>query len=297
MPSVRQYIKPLTKLSKEQWKALLARIVEKGKAPLGKKFPPYSEQLATEGKLNLSGADYLLKHFEPPIQKNLGTLAKDIPLGSGEVRRTFERLPIEEARARYLANPGEYVSPSSSGGTSIKEILQGLPPGSPEELAAGIGYKRVNLQPILTPGMRQAQGVMSKIVRGEDIRRKLGTLGVSLKDIAPGVKPEQFLAEKGLSTKSPPIDELIQLAAKAEDIWKSNMGVGGGRSVGAHLWERFRQSQVGGIQQAYKNGKEYFLASYLKWSRDPSKYAKSHPREARLLEQYEKVYTPKGGIE
>ena len=57
-------IKPIIKLTKEQWREVLRRVFEK------------------EVKLTLKAAGELMK-YEPPVTREMGTLARDIPIGVG----------------------------------------------------------------------------------------------------------------------------------------------------------------------------------------------------------------------
>lgn len=263
MPRVPKIVvEPLVKLSKEQWKAYVARMLAEG----GRK----------EWKITPEVASRMFKRFEPPVEKEVGTLFTKGPEG---LPKSAERLPIEQARAKYFENPEEYLTPTTYA-PPMKEVAK-VPVGSPEELAAGVAYNRVKSVPIIPPSIGKAQRTIQGELQDQAMVQQLRNVGVSLEDIRPGVTPRQALAEKGIrptEAAMPPIVEQIQVALIADRIWKD---MGGARSMGGKLWEMYRESS----RQAphIKTGRDYFISCLIRWQQDPVKFAKAHPREANLI--------------
>ena len=263
----RAAIKPLVKLTKEQLKELLKRVFEKEARPLTAK---------TGGGL--------MSEVEPPVEQEMGTLFKDLPELGGYRR---EQLPIGEARARYFAAPEEYMTPTLEG-PSAKVLSQRPTQGmSPEELAEAISYERWKFKPIIPPSTQRSMGA---IMRGETIAGEealLGRAGISFEDIRPGVKVRQVLAEKGLPTKvsKPPVEEVIKVAGAADALWKA---MGGARSAEGKRWNQLLKNTTGVIKQHFTTGRDYFISSFYRWKKDPMKFSKSHPREARMFESMRK---------
>jgi len=232
-------IKPIIKLTKEQWREVLRRVFEK------------------EVKLTPKAVGELMK-YEPPVTREMGTLARDIPIGVGEAVRGFERLPIEEARAKYFASPESYVTPSAVE-PSVKEMAALPPPGSPlgaSEMAKRIAYERLNFEPIIPPRTQQAAGV---------IRKEAGASAAEV----------------------PPVAQVVQTALIGDSLWKE---IGGTRSVAGKRWQELLNSSRGAVKSHFKTGRDYFISSYYRWKQDPLKFRKNYPREAKLLEQAQKIF-------
>jgi hypothetical protein len=265
----RYPIKPLIQLSKEQWKVLLERVMQK------------------EGKFTTRAAGAVMSRpFEPPVEREVGALFRDVPMGAGEVTRQAERLPIAEARAKYLANPEQYVTPSIS--APEMKVMSQVPPGSSEELAAGLAYERVKQVPIVPQASRTAR-VMSKEIESQELEGAVRRLGVNPEDIRPGVKPQTIIEEMGRKPSEmvtvPPAAELASDAMVADQLWKS---MGGGRSLGSKVWEMFRSSSR---QKSHINtSRDYFISSFVRWKQAPKHFTKAYPREAKVLNQLWKEF-------
>ena len=262
----------LTKPSKEQWREILKRVFEK------------------EIKLTPKAVGELMK-YEPPVAREMGTLFKDVPTGVGEAIRRPERLPIEEARAKYFASPESYVTPGAVE-PSVKEMAALPPPGSPlgaSEMAKRVAYERLNFQPIIPPGARQAAGVIRGEAGAAEKEALLKRAGLTLEDIRPGVKPEQVLAEKGIQTgvEVPPVAQVVQTALIGDSLWK---GIGGTRSIAGKRWQELLDSSRGAVKTHFTTGRDYFISSYYRWKQDPSKFRKNYPRESKLLEEAQKTF-------
>lgn len=272
-------IAPTVKLSQAQWRALLTRSMER--------------EGRTTFNVTEKSAERMFSRFEPPVTKEVGTLFKDMPMGGGEVSRTSERLPIAEARAKYFSSPEEYVTPKTWA-PPLKQVER-VAPGAPEELAGSMAYSRVKNVPIVPPGVASAQRTIQAGAKQEEVQAALKRAGIAEEDLRPGVRPEQVLAEKGvqLGVEQPPIAQQVQTALIADQLWKES---GGGRSWVAKVWEQYRASS----RQAphIKTGRDYFISSFVKWREDPSKFARAHPREGKLLNKlWAEFETSLGGVE
>jgi len=233
------FTKPLVTWTKAQWREVLKRAFEK------------------KGILTPKTAEALMK-YEPPVSREMGTLYKNIPVGGGEAIRRPERLPIAEARAKYFANPEEYITPGVAE-PSAKEMAMLPPPSSPlgaSEMAKRVAYERLDFKPIIPAGTQQAAGV---------IRKEVGTAAAEV----------------------PPVAEVVQTALIGDSLWK---GIGGTRSVAGKRWQELLDSSRGAVKSHFTTGRDYFISSYYRWKQDPSKFRKNYPRESKLLEEAQKAF-------
>jgi len=249
-------LKPLVKLTKEQWEALIKRTMEK----------------QTGKGIEKQAAENIMGFFEPPVERRIGALHRNIPIEaepgvpSGETIPSIVRLPIEEARAKYFANPELYTP-----GTGAPEVrrLRMVPPGSPEELARGVAYERIKQEPIVPSRIAQTRSTISKTLESE------------------AVTPEAVKLAESVNLQ-------LQAALVADQLWRD---MGGGRSMGAKVWEMYRKSsrQAPHIHSA----RDYFVSSFVRWRNDPAKFERAYPREAKVLKQlwseFEQSLTPATG--
>jgi len=232
MPKIS--IKPLFKLSKAQWQHVMSRVLEK-----------------EGGKLTPRGGEFIMDKFAPPVEKEIGTLRSKVPMFEGatedEMKTITERLPIGEARAKYLSSPGQYMSPGPVGPSA--KVLRQVQPGSSEELASGLAYEKLRESPLIPRELSRGMSVIKR-----DIPELAGREATS---------------------------ERAQLAAVAEQLWKD--AVGGGRSMGGKMFENLRNSSR---QRSHiKNAKDYFISSFVRWKQDATGFKRAYPREAKILEQ------------
>lgn len=251
-------------LTKEQWKVFLERILQR------------------RGLTQRAAGAIMDRPFEPPVTREVGTLYRDVPIGAGEIIRRVERLPIEEARAKYLAAPEQYVSPRTW--SPEARVLRVVEPGSPEELAAGIAYERVKEVPLLPPIPKSAK-VMQRDIEAQELESAVSRLGIRPEDVRPGVSLKTVIEEAGRKPKDmitvPPAQELAALAEIADQIWKD---MGGSRSSGGKAWELLRMTQRR-PEPHIRSARDYFISCFLRWKQAPRKFTNTHPKEARLLEQ------------
>lgn len=243
MPRVN--IKPVLKLTKEQGKALIERL------------------MAKEGKLTPKVANELLK-YEPPVERSMGILHKDLPIGVGESTRKSEILPLGEARAKYFADPEAYSNPSM--GAPSAKVLRKVEPGSPEELASGLAYERNKFSPIVPYTVKQASKVSKQTIKDMVIENPKMTKDVAL----------------------PPAQEMLSHAVIADNMWKLMTGRAGSRSMAAKVWENLNQASR--LKSQGWSTRDYFINSYTRFKRDPKKFVKTFPREARILDQMEREF-------
>lgn len=261
-------VKPLIQLSKEQWKVLLERVMEK------------------EGRLTKRAAGAVMSRpFKPPGEKTYGELIKRRALGGGEVEEAVERLPIEEARAKFMEAPSEYrpgwIAPKA-------KVMRAVEPGSSEELAAGLAYERVKQAPIIPAGGPTARKMQQEL-ESQELEAATRRLGINPEDVRPGVNLKTVIEEQGRKPSEmitvPEAAELASDAMVADQLWKS---MGGGRSMGAKVWEGFRSSsrQKGHIH----NARDYFISSFVRWKQAPKHFGRNYPREAKVLDQLWKEF-------
>lgn len=204
-------VRPLIKLSKQQYKVLAERVIQK------------------EGEISRGAVDEIMQ-YAPPAEKTMGNLTtKSTERGM----ETFERLPIAEARAKYYSNP-DLFTPGRAGPPA--RVVRPSVPGEPAEIGRGVSYELEKTATVDTPKAR--------------IDHLMTT----------------------------PIAEITSDSAHADRLWAM---LGGGRSVGGKLWERYRASsrQKASIDTA----KDYFNSCFVRWKAQPKDFAKKHPREAKIL--------------
>jgi hypothetical protein len=274
-----KYLEPLTKLTKEQWKAVVRRLMDK------------------EGRLTESLANRIMK-TEPPVEAAMGRLEQAVPTGSvgqqispgrflGETRPFIENLPIEEARARYFAAPEKYRAPSLYGEPSAKVLEQFGPGPETGAFARDIAYTRQKFQPIIPSSTRSAASLLRGEAEEEVTSTGLQRFGLTEEDVRPEMPIKQFLKSRGVSIKeeAPAIVEVLQTALLADTLWKS---FGGGRSAEGHLWEAYRSSS--NLKHKFATRRDYFISSFSRWRQDPGQFAKKYPREAKLLKKLWNVF-------
>jgi len=255
-------VKPLIKLSKEQYKVLLERLIRKA------------------GKFTYKAAGAVMNRpFEPPVTREVGTLYKRMAEGEG---LTAEQLPIEEARAKFAAAPPQTYVGETWGAPEAK-VMSTVAPGSPEELAAGLAYERVKQVPIVRPVSRTAR-VMQRDIEATELEAAIRRLGINPEDVRPGVKLQTIIEEQGRKPRDmitvPPAAELASDAKIADRLWKN---MGGTKSVSAKVWDIFRSTQR--REEHIRTTRDYFISSFVRWRQAPRKFANTHPNEARVLDQ------------
>jgi hypothetical protein len=279
-----------TKLSQWQWKKLLWRVMQK-----------------EGGRLTEDTAKELMEKGGPYTERTLGALYGPHPnpsLAEAGVRSP-EYLPIDEARAKYYQNPEQYIPGGSR--PPVDELKQ-VPQFSPEDFAAGIAWRRNKFAPVVPPQVRGAMGVMNRDITQTGAEKQLGQMGLAPEDVQPS--PEKFLKQQGVEPPSGELKQVLGDALEADQIWREmaggagtpeadqlmvaqSAGWGGSRTrttAATQLWQRLLDLQSGGVKQAFKNPKDWFMASWGRFKRNPAEFEKKHPREAGLLRRIKQLY-------
>jgi hypothetical protein len=102
--------------------------------------------------------------------------------------------------------------------------------------------------------------------------------------MAPPAAPYLRLPPEKGSMELTPVEEQIQAALIADQLWKVG---GGSKSIGARVWSDLAKSSG---SRHLETPHDYFVSSFVKWSNDPVKFKKMKPREANLIEQLAAVF-------
>jgi len=244
MPSV----KPLIRLSKAQMRRVIQRIMEK------------------EGRLTPKAVSKIMR-YEPPVEREVSTLRRIIPetpmpgAAPEEVmpmsRVETMRLPTEEARQMYMEAPEQFLKPTGAGPPMVR--LRQVPPGSPEEFAAGIAYERIKEVPVL--------------------ERPLPAIKSAPQTIAPAAQP--------VTPPAAPLAAEEALKARATELWQQ---IGGGRSAVGKLFKHYLNAQRAAIKKTFPTASDYFTHCYMRFKIDPKQFKRAYPREAKVLEHIAKTF-------
>lgn len=273
MGNLNTLIKPITRLTKEQWKTIVMRTMAR------------EDKVGGSGLLRAMTDELHEGNIQPDAIKKVGELG--VPTPGGNIKTV--RLPIEEARARYFANPDDYIAGGYAPQVSQVTTSPAQPPmGVPEDMVFGglrdIAVERVKQVPIVPPRLTNTRRSIEKGYMLKEAEDRLAQKGIGLNDVDPNVNPARALEEQGVKLKKdevlPPVGQLTQSALIADQLWKD---MGGGRSSGARVWELYRKSSRQSSHIA--NGRDYFISSFIRWKENPGKFVKSYPREAKLLNQ------------
>lgn len=257
--------KPRIKLTEPQFKELMRRALNR-----------------EGGKLTEPTAAEMMK-FEPPMEEKMGTLYKHTMTPAGMPSMKMERYPIEQAREMYAKNPETYVA-SRFGAPATNELSVAAGEG---DLAERIAYKRVKDLPVVQSKPYESR-FAGKELEQESYAQQLQQVGVSPEGLMPDAKLAQVYASKTGEAPYVPqtpatitrAQQLAGIAAEASELWKF---VGGGRGMTAKAFELYRKSS----RQAphIKDSRDYFTSCFIKFKEAPDKFAKAHPREAKIFNQ------------
>ncbi|MCL6441684.1 MAG: hypothetical protein K6T27_09365 [Thermoleophilum sp.] len=259
------------KLTKTQQKELLRRLLER------------------EGKPTYRTLAKLTHVTEPATEVEVGRLWQRMP-GAPEVLTPIT-LPIEEARALYAAHPEEYIlRPPGPTAREVAVLPAQYPEAvAPSEWAKRVAYERVKEVPIKPSA--HAESVVRRTLVGESREAEAMGLGIRLEDIRPGVKIETVISEKKgylAEPELPPAQVLSAIAEKAAALWKF---IGGGRSLAGKMFDEYRKASSWAKSNPYiKDARDYFTSCYTRYVKDPVKFERSWPREAKLIKEYERQY-------
>lgn len=250
-------IKPITKITESQWKAILERtIMREGK----------SVGVPSTLKPELTAA---MEGTVPPMERTLGRLYKPDLRPGMEGSAIPEDLPWEAAKAKFMADPSAYLNKRASI-PPAKHLGFGMEPGAPQDVSqalapemppVGMTYESIKYKPIMSSGEVKAQKAIETIMKEE------------------GGPP-------------PKIDQLVQDAAIFDIMWKQT---GGMRAAGGKLWEMYWKGSNKANSEIINTPKDYFLWCATNWKKNPTWFESKFPREAKMLKRYwQEVTTPEG---
>jgi hypothetical protein len=268
------YLKPLAKLTKEQMKAVLERIVANRNTP---KLAPKT------GGMDPTMARRML---DMPMQKeNVYGQLLDRANPDKPITKT---MPIKEAMSAYMEDPMRYGQLPV--GPPAKHVYAEPPTGGMEfgnlgDLSRGIATERMKFANPVPASVRGNQARITQELTGADEqalqRQRLMTPNTQRSELPKHVKiPEQQMGD------------VIGLAVRLEDLWQA---MGGGRSASANMWKMYLSgsNQKGKV----KTAKDYFIASAVRNHNDPEMMAKHYPREKKLLDNMKAVYREQTGMD
>mgnify|MGYP006883563382 CR=1 FL=1 len=242
------FIKPITKLSESQWRAILERtIMREGK----------SVGVPSSLKPSLTQA---MEGTAPPAERVMGRLYKPDLRPGFEGAAVPEDLPWEAAKAKYLADPSAYLNKRASI-PPAKHLGFGMEPGSPQDVSQalvpglepkGVVYESLKYKPVVGAGEAKAQKAIESIFKEE------------------GGPP-------------PKVEQLVQDAAVFDIMWKQ---IGGMRSAGGKLWEMYWKGSNKAKSETINTARDYFLWCATQWKKNPTWFKSKYPREVKMLERY-----------
>lgn len=248
MPKIPE---PVVKLTKQQWEGLIKRLMKRE----GAAFQKIPERIDDISQL-LPRARNLITRREPPVEQTYGRLLESrsveelkqaVAEGTTKQRLRGQMLPIEDAQAAYLNQPGKFlpVRPSSPG----KILKVGIEEGAPSEIYPGLGFEKAKFKSVLP----------------QSIERSVST----------------ERAATPLASTIPQTDQL-KSAWEGDIIWTRI--IGGLRSIPGKLWKSlFEQSRS---RRGHANAREYFIAQYSRWKTSPETFARNQPRESNFMKSF-----------
>lgn len=260
------YLKPITKATPEQMRAILERIVARKS---GTRLVPDT------GGMNPVAAREMLQH-EPPVERTYGQL-----LDKGNPDKPITRtLPIDEAMNTYMNNPDRYGTLPV--GPSAKHVYATDPGGlyDSSRLGEGIAMERMKFQNPVPSSVRSNQASITRELLGQNV------------PAPPTMEPQGVVKSAVKKLPESEIGNVLGMAARLEDLWRS---MGGGRSGVANMWKQYLLGSS--EKNKIKNAKDYFIASAIRNHNDPAMMAKRYPREKRLLDNMKSVYRENMGID
>lgn len=237
-------IKPIIKLTKQQWKGLMERVLER---PGAIEKTPFNQMTKTQQSL--------VFRREPPAEAMYGRLRdaeskraaeEAVRVGAPTVKLRGKTLPLEEARAAYLAEPEKYI-PMKAGPPAKRLKISGVEPGAPEEIYPGLGFETMKFGSVVAPPVEKA------------IKEEAGA--------ALGPAAAQAKA-----------------AYEGDVIWKTVVRGPGPRSMASDVWKRLFEGSR--YKRKYSNPREYFIAQYMRWKEAPNTFKKNYPRENNFINSF-----------
>lgn len=270
---------PPFKPSQAQLKALLERIVTRRQSA---RMTPQTEQMG-QG-MNPSWVDALIG-TQPAQSQEYGRLIDRTAVREG-VPPTPMTMPIQQAREMFFGNPERYKEVT---GTPSAKWMRPAVPNSAEDvtapMAGGIAFERMKFPPIVPSSVRStarsmgnAPDMMAEAAMPEGAQGMAGAM-------------EALMRPKAMPKEAQSLSEHMSTALMMDDLWKSTGGLRS--SVGMRWKDLWQASRLKG---KVSSAKDYFLSSAIRFKEDPARFAKSFPREAKLLESIGEAYKAETGI-
>lgn len=269
-------MKPIVKLTEQQVKSLIERIVSRRVAAAKPKVPLQGEIPPEQFKWPAMEADRAREQLRMPStsERAYGSL---IDLEHPRQRRL--NLPIEEAMSTFSQNPGRF-KPSMPGGAA-KHIFP-TEPGGPDDalkMGEGIANQRIVFRnPDPTSGIRR---VMQKEIEPPMVE-------------PPVRQPSSQVMESHAIKKQGPeqMKEVMGFALALEDLWTS---IGGGRSGMGVMWKDLWKGSA--LKDKLSNAKDYYVAMAMQYKNHPETMIKMRPRERKLLDRMFESYKGETGVD
>lgn len=268
------YLKPLTKLTKEQMRSVLERIVANRNTP---KLAPKT------GGMDPEMARKMLDY--PVSKENVYGQLLDRANPDRPITKT---MPINDAMQAYMGDPGRYgqlpVGPPAKH-VYAEPQMPGMEFGNLGDLGRGIAVERMKFANPVPASVRSNKASITRELTGaNDPRVDTERL------MTPNT--QRAAAPKHVKIPEQQMGDVLGLAVRLEDLWSA---MGGGKSASANMWKMYLSgsNQKGKV----KTAKDYFIASAVRNHNDPEMMAKYYPREKRLLDNMKAVYKEQTGID
>ena len=276
------YIKPVERLTQEQIKAMLERIITR-KAPSKPPVPKMS------GEPKIPGMDPSMARASlgqpAPVTKEYGQLL-DTMNSDKPITRT---LPIDDAMQQYIGDPMRFkalpVGPPAEHAYPITRVRGAVPQEmrDPADMGMGIARERMVFKNPLPQNMRRTQGVINDELLGGNVPR------------GPAEQFEQMIKRKEQGVpkiEGEQVGSILALTGRLEDLWQAN---GGARSGMGGLWKAYWQGS--NLKDKIKNPKDYFVTLAVRYHNNPETFGTIAPREKNLLDKMKTAYREKLGID
>jgi hypothetical protein len=279
------YGRPIVKLTTEQMKALLERVIQRRTPKKPAEFPGAAGMgavSATERGAPEAAMKQMLNY--PPMQTReygqLRDMTKETSAGMQPLT-----LPIDEAMRTYMENPGRY-SPVRTYNPPAKHVFATQPGGAEDAsgaLGLGIASETMKMRPVVPPGLESTSRAIQQEVSGANQMGPVATFERMLKQKAGQVEKKPFSSED--------LASLTKDAAVMHEVW---MNMGGGKSSTGTMWANYLKGS--NLRNKIHTAKDYFLSSVVRYNNDPKKFAGWFPREKKLLDKMYDDYAEKTGI-
>lgn len=259
------------KISAKQWQRLIERLLARGE----ELTPEVAESLLKHQPLKSTSYGVLedlsaSKSTPPEIGQMYQTLIK-----GGEVNKLapYKKIfPYEQAKSIYEQFPERY-RPVRTSAPEVNRIFH-TPPGSPEEIARGLGAETMQFKPIVSARIdsmfrkQMLEHPQTSLAEEPTLRRASGEI-IKVPTMPKGEAPK-----------------LLDAIRTSDYLWKKVLG--GKRGMGGKLWINiFDRAKY---RRGYSSARDYFDAMWIKFSAKPKAFKKTFPREYNFLSALEGVF-------